>query len=80
MIQKNIQPIETIGKVIKYFCGGRWHYPHLADELNWSKNVHDGAISPNGIITKYEILNYPKSQFKKANFLTCFPAMTPQNF
>ena len=52
------QPAETLGKVVKYKCNGKWHHPFFANYLNWSlKNtVPSGVISKHGIITEYEVI------------------------
>ena len=50
----NTQPPETRGKLVRYVCGGRVHYPHFADWLVWSTDTR--VITPAGIITHYQII------------------------
>jgi len=50
----NTQPPETVGKLVRYACGGRAHYPHFADWLVWSTDTR--VITPAGIITHYQVI------------------------
>ena len=59
----NKQPADTIGKVVKYFCNGRWHHPFFANMLNWS--VAEGAISRFSIITDYKVINPSKELMER---------------
>ncbi len=67
MNQDRKQPTETLGKVVKYMCNGKWHIPFFADYLNWSEKttICGGSITPCGVITQYEIVECAGSYLKR---------------
>ena len=75
MNRDRTQPVETIGKVVKYMCGGRWHHPFFADNLNWATM---GMISQSGVIQEYEIVRCSKPVLEKLKSDLAFSVVTRQ--